>query len=258
MKTSEMASKKEECFYFDAFTPFKKAQYLTHAVVQRLPNVRLLAWGEAFKETNCAWLQQLGTLLRKALFGLSEEELGLNGKEIAAWDPIDWINKYAVCQAMTSEERRDPKHFDGGASMFHMGLTPYGRRRMDVTMNDPDVDASFVFTPGNVYAGNLCAAEHEVIHESDHDRSESFDVNGRSLKITLMLRTSLFANSMGRILKTPPSPKMVYERANVVVAQQLKDHCLKLPSFEACLAAEKAIATGCEQLVAARGSSGST
>ena len=97
-----------------------------------------------------------------------------------------------------------------------------------------------------------------MIHESDHDRSESFDVDGRSVKITAMMRTSLFSNSMGRILKNRPSPKMVYERANVVVAQHLKDHCLKLPSFEACLAAERAIATGCEQLVAEQGSSGST
>ena len=129
---------------------------------------------------------------------------------------------------------------------------------MDVTMNDPDVDASFDFTPGNVYAGNLCAAEHVVIHESDHDRSESFDVDGRSLKITVMLRTSLFAASYGRTTIKPPSPKIVYDRANAAVAQHLKDHCLKLPSFEACLAAEKAIATGCEQLVAERGSPGST
>ena len=161
-----------------------------------------------------------------------------------AMNPKDWMNYFAVVQAMTPEERRDEKHFDGGASMFHMGLTPYGRRRMDVTMNDPDADASFDFTPGNVYAGNLCAAEHVVIHESDHDRSESFDVKGRSVKITVMLRTSLFGAGYGRTIKTPPSPKIVYERINPVVAQHLKDYCLKLPSFEACLAAEKAIATG--------------
>ena len=27
---------------------------------------------------------------------------------------------------------------------------------------------SFVFTPGSVYAGNLCAAEHMVMHEGNH------------------------------------------------------------------------------------------
>ena len=126
---------------------------------------------------------------------------------------------------------------------------------MDVVLNDPEVDSSFVFTPGNVYGGNMCAAEHIVIHESDHDRSEGFDVDGRSVKITAMMRTSLFGASYGRNLKSPPSPKVTYARANAVVAQHLKDHCLKLPSFEACLAAEEAISTGCEQPVAEQGSS---
>ena len=145
---------------------------------------------------------------------------------------------------MFTDSRRDELHFDGGASFFHMGLTLYGRRRLDVTLNDPDVHPSFIFTPGNVYAGNLCAAEHVVVHEDDHDRSEGFDVNGRSLKMTAMLRTSLFGDGRARGNKNPPSPKEVYERANPVVAQHLKDHCLKLPSLEACLAAEKAIDIG--------------
>ena len=142
---------------------------------------------------------------------------------------------------MTCDSRSDERHFDAGASFFHMGLTLFGRRRMDVTLNDPNVQSSFVFTPGNVYAGNMCAAEHVVTHEDDHDRSECFDVDGRSLKITAMLRTSLFGAGYGRTTKNPPSPKEVYERANPVVAQHLRDHCLKLPSFEACLAAEQAI-----------------
>jgi hypothetical protein len=250
MKEHELGRKREECFYFDAHRSFKRAQYLTHVVVERLPNVRLLAWGEAFKEANDVWLVQLGTKLRRALMELTEEELGENGKQIKETDPRSWINQFVVLQGMMCDERRDELHFDGGASLFHMGLTLYGRRRMDVTLADPEDNPSFVFTPGNVYAGNLCAAEHIVIHESDHDRSEGFEVEGRSVKITAMMRTSLFGAGYGRTIKTPPSPKLVYAAVNPVVAQHLKDNCLKLPSFEACLAAEEAINTGCKQLVA--------
>ena len=66
--------KKEMCFFFDAFEPFKRTQYLGHIVVERLPLVRLLAWGEAFKDSNAAWLEQLGTLLRLELADLEEVE----------------------------------------------------------------------------------------------------------------------------------------------------------------------------------------
>ena len=104
---------------------------------------------------------------------------------------------------MCTDERRDELHFDGGASLLHMGLTLYGRRRMECKLNDPSdpgckqLEDSFVFTPGNVYAGNLCAAEHVVIHESDHDRSAGFEANGQVLKLTAMIRTSLFAAGYG-------------------------------------------------------------
>ena len=199
--------------------------------------------------SNKAWLQQLGTHLRRALSDLSVDDLGLNGAQISRTDPIEWINKFVVLQAMKTDPRSDePSHFDGGASLIHMGLTLYGRCRMECHLAENIVEP-FVFTPGNVYAGNLCAAEHQVIHESDHDRSDSLEVEGTSLKITVMLRTSLFGAGYGRTIKTPPSPKVVYERANCVVAQHLRDHSLKLPSFEACLTAEEAVSTGCKQPV---------
>ena len=38
-----------------------------------------------------------------------------------------------------------------------------------------------------------------------------------------------------------------------MVSQNLLNHLLKLPSFEACLAAEKTIRAGCEQLAAEQG-----
>ena len=148
---------------------------------------------------------------------------------------------------MRPEERGDEAHFDGGASLLHMGLTLYGRRRMNCKLNDDDYEGdtsfgeSFVFTPGNVYIGNLCAAEHVVIHESDYDHSQGLEIGSISMKLTAMLRTPLFAAGHGRTIKTAPSPKVVYARANAVVAQQLRHHCLNLPTFEACLAAEKAI-----------------
>ena len=210
-----------------------------------LPAVRLVAWGEAFKETNASWLQQLGSLLRKALGVLGKEDLVQNGKEIMESNPSSWINHFVILQFMKPDVRQDEPHFDGGASLLHMGLTLWGRRRLDVSMDDDaSTIVSFVLTPGNVYCGNMCAAKHILSHESDHDRSESFDTgDGQSLKVTAMLRTSLFGAGFGRILIKAPVPKVVYEIANRVVAEYLRDNCLKLPSFADCLAAEQDISS---------------
>ena len=108
---------------------------------------------------------------------------------------------------------------------------------MECKLNDPgdagceQLAHSFVFTPGNVYAGNLCAAEHVVIHESDHDRSEGFEAHGQELKLTAMLRTSLFPNGSGRILPKPPVPKIGYKIANTVVAKHLLKFTLAANSW---------------------------
>ena len=80
-----------------------------------------------------------------------------------------------------------------------------------------------------------------MIHESDHDRSEGFETDRGELKVTAMLRTSLFAAGYGRILRHPPTPKVVYETANGVVAQLLRERSLVMPSFDACMAAEASI-----------------
>ena len=72
------------------------------------------------------------------------------------------------------------------------------------------------------------------------------------MNVTAMLHTSPFAAGYGATMKTAPSPKLVYEKANGAVADHLRDQPLRMPSFEACLEAEKRIDTGCKQPVAKR------
>ena len=137
--------------------------------------------------------------------------------------------------------------------MFYLSITLFGRRRLHIQLTDAcNGDAmsnkSVLFTPGNVYAGNLCAAEHQVRHESDDDRSEGYSIDGHAIKVTAILRTSLFAAGHERTMKS----KLVYEKANRAIADHLRDQPLRMPSFEACLEAERRIDTGCEQPVAKR------
>ena len=228
----------------------KKHQTPGNHVTEWLPSPRLLAWGEAFKCFNALWLEQLATKLRIALASLSENDLGENGKQLKREDPQSWINKFVVIQVMLPGVREDEKHFDDGASLFHLSITLFGRRRLDIQLTDAcNGDAmSVLFTPGNVYAGNLCAAERQVRHESDDDRSKGYNIDGHAMKVTAILRTSLFAAGHERTKKS----KLVYEKANRVIADHLRDQPLRMSSFEACLEAEKRIDTGCEQPVAKR------
>ena len=63
------------------------------------------------------------TLLPRTLADLTDAELGANGQMFLETDPIDWFNKLAVLQVLTTTPRQDPLHFDGGASFLHMTIT---------------------------------------------------------------------------------------------------------------------------------------
>ena len=166
---------------------------------------------------------------------LTDDDLCKNGEFLIDTDPQRWVNQFATLQVMTAEPREDPAHFDGGASLIHMGITLYGQRRMELTTNG-DCD-SFNLCPGNVYVGNLCAVSHQVFHDEKHGRAEHLNANGDMLKVVVLLRTSLF--SAYRRQTAPPTPKVVYDRCNEIVAKHLRDSRLILPSYPGCLAAMK-------------------
>ena len=106
--------------------------------------------------------------------------------------------------------------------------------------NKEDVTCdSLTLGPGNVYIGNLCAVSHQIVHDEKHGRAEHLMANGDTLKVTIMLRTSLFSYCRSRRMNGVPAPKVVYDRCNAVVAKHLREGKLLLPSYQDCLAAEK-------------------
>ena len=104
---------------------------------------------------------------------------------------------------MTGDAREDPRHYDGGASLLHMGITLYGQRRMELHGQGDSVN----ICPGNVYIGNLCAVEHQIFHEEKHKRAEQLNTaTGDGLKVAIMLRTSLFSHCRSRRMSGVVSP----------------------------------------------------
>ena len=86
--------------------------------------------------------------------------------------------------------------------------------------------------------GQTTVLGETVVHEEDDQIRELLDsTNGSTLKVAVMLRTSLFAFAWARRRKQAPTPIEVYQRSNTVVADHLRECPLAFPSCLACVVA---------------------
>ena len=172
---------------------------------------------------------------------------------------------------MKSRRRGDRAHFDGGASILSLGLALWGRRAVEWYMAAPAVGESkrrrtqkasllreavpswnHLQRPGSVYAGNLVAARHQVIHDGAAIPEEMFIRNdGEAYKVTLLLRTDAFADCRARTASSSPGPVRVYEIVNSVMVEALRAKALELPTLQECLACHAHL----REVVSAPGSS---
>ena len=187
----------------------------------RCPIVRLNAWLRAFKIVNAAIIEQMDEEMVALLARLSLDDLGLNGRYfLTNQAAADWFCKFISLQMLSTAERLDTAHFDGGASILHMGLTLWGRRRLYLNLADPaerliplagPAADEWVVThqrPGSLYLANLCAPYHQVGHEGEDDSDDLFDApSGQSYKVAIMFRTSCFGYARARTTSSPPNPK---------------------------------------------------
>ena len=195
------------------------------------PGVRLARFVKEFCCCNREWLVTLTALVMRVLQGYPDHFLGENGlffKETCFFD-VAW--EYLSLQVMLRGTRRDVPHFDGGASLLHVGFTLFGSRVLEC-WDAQGMMHPIQQDPGTIYVGNMCAMKHEVVH-----RSDSCDLykgpDGRSYEISLMLRSDVFAASRARKMKGKPTPTEAYDLINAVVAQHIAKEPLILPTFAA-------------------------
>ena len=183
---------------------------------------------------------------------LSLDDLGLNGQYFLAKEAADWFCRFISLQMLTPAERLDTAHFDGGASVLHLGLTLWGRRRVYLNLADPAGGAKstadpaageeWVVThqrPGSVYLANFCAPYHQVGHEGADDPDELFhSPSGGTYKVAIMFRTSCFGAARGRTTSTPPGPKKVFAIVSTAVQGALLSNRFRLPTLLECLEQE--------------------
>ena len=219
----------------------------------RCPIVCLNAWLRAFKKVNIAILELMDEEMVALLARMSLDDLGMNGRHfITSQAAAEWFCKYLSLQMLTTVERQDTAHFDGGASILHMGLTLWGRRRLYLNLADPaekvvpmagPAGDEWVVThqrPGSVYLANLCAPFHQVGHEGEDDPDDLFHApSGQSYKVAIMFRTSCFGYARARTSSTPPNPKQVFEIVSSVIHKVLLSNRFCLPSLQDCLEQEE-------------------
>ena len=123
-------------------------------------------------------------------------------------------------------------HHDGGASVLHMGVTLYGRRRVRCfTLDRHGEFEDFEQVPGSVYLGTLTGPLHEVHHDLPHSPTETCLEHS----VSIMIRTSLFPHNRQRAMNVPPDA--ILKRLAQTFSESLRDLPWRMPGLATCLRA---------------------
>ena len=181
-----------------------------------------------FFHCNTGWMDRLTERVRAALRGFPKEFLGKNGEDFFSDSFCDTALRYAVIQVMSPGPRTDPVHYDGGASLLHMGLTIFGARRL-VCHFGAEGARTFRQRAGSIYVGNMCAIEHHVEHEPAS--AECLGSGEQAVEITIMFRSDVFRHGQACKKKDKPTPVDLFDIVNTVVASHLSSDHMVLPEF---------------------------
>ena len=179
--------------------------------------------------------------MRCLLQRLRPEDRGKNGDQFLDLSVEEWFaaSGELVFVEPGSDETgfwAEPEHQDGGASVMHVGVTLYGRRRCERRQGFGLPDVVVPNAPGTVYTGQLTGPTHQVHHEASA-AGELLEVPGLGLcGVNVMLRTALFSFNRSRGRATTPSPQVFWE----VLVRSLREGFArgewKLPSLADCIA----------------------
>ena len=200
---------------------------------------RFRAFAGAFRMKNEGSLHSIQTSLRLSLRKLRPTARSLNGQHLLEEDIGDWCMQLGTIQIMatskTGKNLRDPTHWDGGASTFHVGVTLWGRRALHFIVDRPDPIVMETF-PGHVCAGCVCPSRHFVEHFPLEPGEETLHVEDvGDVTVVLLCRSKVFRKSRGTT-KTGPNPRPVFAIVNKAIIKALSEARWSLPSLAECQA----------------------
>ena len=208
---------------------------LQMSLSQPFPSLRMVAFRRAFMTLNGAALDRLHDLLLAAL--PHSLDSGPNAEDLRG-HPRDWLATQSTLQFYRAGEAfQEPWHWDGGASLLHLGFTLWGERELTARLAD-NSEVQLPQRPGWVYLSNLTSFEHQVSHPPRTQASQLLNIPGHGeCGVSVMMRTSLFRSNRARTSRHKPTPLAVFRAATQAVVDWLEANMLELPSLAQCVAA---------------------
>ena len=224
------------------------------SLAEPLPLQRFEAWAKAFRAANADSLADMSARALRAVSTFDPKALGENGSDFVGTPLLDW---FATCGELciTAALNKDvatgpntaatcwsePLHQDGGASVLHLGVTLFGRRKLVCHQGSDVPPVELVCPLGSVYLGVLTGPEHQVHHlvplpgellrESGVATGPQFD---SGLSITIMCRTALFAHNQARLRNVTPSPQGFFFAIAESFRASLAALPFRLPELHEC------------------------
>jgi hypothetical protein len=210
--------------------------------------LRFRAWHLAFSNCNATSISEMDRRAKAAVRKVDAP--GANGTKFLEISWRQWfVSATETCfiQAGNDEDGYwdEEEHQDGGASILHLGVTLCGRR--DLVMQEADSTKQVLDNrPGSVYLGTLTGPRHQVFHKAA-PRHELLSCPGLGdLSVTVMCRTSLFAQNHGRRRNATPGPAPVFYALAHSFNHSLRTLHFRLPSLAECEAAMSGLVEPCD------------
>jgi hypothetical protein len=179
-----------------------------------LPSKAICAWICALRELNQDAFAAFYVRASRRVAALAHP--GDNGSHFleTAWHR--WMFQAAELHWFPSPcETAEDYHRDGAASVLHLGLTLYGRRKVVCQQGDGFEPVELHQFPGAVYVGSFTGPFHQVFHILPKGPDEQKD----GTSVSVMFRCTIFPHNRARQMAVTPNPPEVWDAVVAEVQQ---------------------------------------
>ena len=231
-----------------------------------LPFPRLQAWFQAFRYVNKEVVTAMAVQAIEASRRLPENlRRHPNVRQFCETLVSEWFLTcgevfFVRVPGPSDGDAEDPdhvfdegKHLDGAASVMHMGITLFGRRRLRCEQGASLPDVIVDNVPGHVYMGGMTGPLHQVHHQRAFDGELLALGSGEHVAVAIMARCALFSYCRSRCKRVTPAPLAFFEVLAKAFSEGLRARWV-LPTLDQCIPFYAAVPSG--QAVAAAVPSG--
>ncbi len=202
---------------------------------------RVACFWRVLRATWKQWLDDLTVRVRKRIrqTRIPQDLLEGNGETFLNESITDNAFAYASVQVMSAAiVSSDGWHTDGWSSLLHAGLTLFGTRTLQVEVAEDSCNEplELLQRPGSFYVGKLVALNHNVKRTAECHGCFQRQCAYHRVQIAIMARSDVFRAVRARKINSTPGPKELFDLVNTVVASQLAEKPLPMPSLTAILA----------------------